>query len=77
MFNEAFIDPHGKPSSMRLMSFIALVIAGVLAFVSLSAAVTTDPQTILYFLLAAFAPKTAQRFAEKEKEKNEYDTYSY
>lgn len=60
-------DDHGNPSSMRLMSMLALIIAGLLAVVEISEWGTKADKTelVLYFLVAAFAPKAVQKFAEK------------
>ena len=61
-----FTDHHGNPSSMRLMSILALVIAGGLACVEVFGWGAEDGKTelVLYFLVAAFAPKAVQKFAE-------------
>lgn len=59
-------DESGKPSSMRLMSVLALVVAAALAFVEMFEWGSTESKSelVLYFLLAAFAPKAIQKFAE-------------
>ena len=66
-----FDDDKGNRSSMRLMSFIGLVIAGFLAFSMVmgwgSDKGNKQTELVLYFLVAAFAPKAVQKFAEKEK----------
>ena len=57
----------GQPSSMRLMSMLALVAAITLGFLTLLGR-AAESQTGLYltalFLIAAFAPKALQKFAE-------------
>lgn len=60
-------DDKGNPSSMRLMSLLALLIAGGLACVEVFGWGSSEGNTeiILYFLVAAFAPKAVQKFAEK------------
>ena len=60
-------DNGGNPSSMRLMSLLALVVAAGLAFVEVFEWGSADSKTelVLYFLIAAFAPKAVQKFAEK------------
>ena len=50
---------------MRLMSILALLVAGILAFViALGKAECDQTELVLYFLIAAFAPKAVQKFAE-------------
>ena len=63
-----FNDPKGKPSSMRLMSFLALFIAAALALIPMLSygAQAGNPEHVLYFLVAAFAPKAVQKFAENK-----------
>ncbi len=60
-------DDKGNPSSMRLMSMLALIVAAVLAFVEVMGWGSNGSKTelVLYFLVAAFAPKAVQKFAEK------------
>ncbi len=60
-------DGDGNPSSMRLMSMLALLIAGGLAAVEIFELGSSAGKTelVLYFLVAAFAPKAVQKFAEK------------
>jgi uncharacterized membrane protein YcaP (DUF421 family) len=69
-----FTDHAGKPSSMRLMSMFALVVATVLAAILMHGIVndTVNADTgtvgfylVLAFMLGAFAPKAFQAFAEQ------------
>ena len=61
-------DDDGNPSSMRLMSLLALVVAAGLAGVEVFGWGSGDKtELVLYFLVAAFAPKAVQKFAEKSK----------
>ncbi len=50
-------DDQGNPSSMRLMSLIALSTAIGLAVAPFVFKHEGDPIHVLYFLTAAFAPK--------------------
>lgn len=59
-------DDQGNPSSMRLMSLIALFTAIGLAAAPFIMEHNGDPIHVLYFLTAAFAPKAVQKFAEKK-----------
>ena len=59
-------DDEGNPSSMRLMSMLALIVAAVLAFIEvLGWGSGGKTELVLYFLVAAFAPKAVQKFAER------------
>ena len=58
-------DDTGKRSSMRLLSAVALVAAVALAFLDLFGIGEVDSEIVLYFLVAAFAPKAVQKFAER------------
>ena len=60
-------DDQGNPSSMRLMSMLALVVAAFLATAQIFEWGSDGNKTelVLYFLVAAFAPKAVQKFAEK------------
>lgn len=60
-----FGDDDGHLSSIRLMSFLALVFSGVLAGASVWGSSEGGSELVLYFLVAAFAPKAVQKFAEK------------
>lgn len=66
-----FSDNEGNPSSMRLMSFLALSIAGCLAAAMVGGWGSEEglkkTELVLYFLVAAFAPKAIQKFAENKK----------
>jgi hypothetical protein len=56
---------NGKYSTMRAMSFIALIAAIVFGAITIT---STDPdgtEITIAFLVAAFAPKAVQRFAER------------
>jgi hypothetical protein len=68
--SKGFLDEgkKGNKSAMRAMSFIALIAAIGFGAVVVS---TNDPTQIgayvtFAFLIAAFAPKALQKFAEKE-----------
>ena len=61
-------DDRGNPSSMRLMSVISLIASIAFGLVSILHPVASKGANGLYitmaFLLAAFAPKALQKFAE-------------
>jgi len=61
-------DDKGNPSSMRLMSMIALFGSIAFGFISILHDSASTSENGLYitiaFLLAAFAPKALQKFAE-------------
>ncbi len=61
-------DDRGNPSSMRLMSAIALIGSIVFGLLTIMHPVASKGVNGLYitmaFLLAAFAPKAIQKFAE-------------
>ena len=66
-----FSEDNGNKSSMRLMSFVALIAAivfGALTILTNSdEANNTDGIYITFgFLIAAFAPKAVQKFAEEK-----------
>ena len=62
-------DQNGNKSAMRAMSACSLAVSIVLAFSEAFGVATGEGNTqlILYFLVAAFAPKAVQKFAETEK----------
>ena len=60
-------DDQGNPSSMRLMSMLALFMAGILAVAPVFGWSGGNAEHVLYFLVAAFAPKAVQKFAEKKQ----------
>ncbi len=61
-------DDQGHPSSMRLMSAVALIASIVFGLLTILHPVASKGINGLYitiaFLLAAFAPKALQKFAE-------------
>ena len=61
-------DDQGNPSSMRLMSLIALIASIVFGLLTTLHPAANNDINGLYitiaFLLAAFAPKALQKFAE-------------
>lgn len=60
-------DDQGNRSTMRLMSFIALIVSIWFAWMTLTDSNTTTNEGVYIttaFLLAAFAPKALQKFIE-------------
>ena len=61
-------DDRGNPSSMRLMSVIALIASMVFGLLTILHPIASKDTNGLYitmaFLIAAFAPKALQKFAE-------------
>jgi hypothetical protein len=59
-------DDQGNPSSMRLMSLLALIVAAFLAVAEVFGwgSGESKAELVLYFLVAAFAPKAVQKFVE-------------
>ncbi len=55
---------NGKYSTMRAMSFIALIAAIVFGAITLITNAPDGKEITMAFLVAAFAPKAVQRFAE-------------
>lgn len=68
--NPGYLDDHtGKPSSMRLMSMLALIASIIFGFIIIlnkSADTANGLYITVLFLLAAFAPKALQKFAESK-----------
>ena len=62
-----FTDNNGIPSSVRLMSLGALLIAIALAAIEVHGWGSSEGKNelVLYFLTAAFVPKSIQKFAER------------
>jgi hypothetical protein len=56
---------NGKYSIMRAMSFIALIAAIVFGAITLTTNAPDGKEITMAFLVAAFAPKAVQRFAER------------
>ena len=63
-----FTDTNGNPSSVRLMSLGALLIAIALAAIEVHGWGSSEGKNelVLYFLAAAFVPKSIQKFAERK-----------
>ncbi len=62
-------DDQGHPSSMRLMSMVALIAAIAFGLITLLHASANDENGLYLtasFLVAAFAPKALQKFAESK-----------
>ena len=60
-------DDQGHPSSMRLMSMVALIAAIMFGFITLLHEGASDENGLYLtglFLIATFAPKALQKFAE-------------
>ena len=56
---------NGKYSTMRAMSFIALIAAIVFGAITITSNDSDGKEITTAFLVAAFAPKAVQRFAEQ------------
>ena len=65
VWKKFFADDAGNLSSMRLMSLLALLFSMALAAASVWGTADVGSELVLYFLVAAFAPKAVQKFAEK------------
>uniref|UniRef100_Q3APM9 Uncharacterized protein n=1 Tax=Chlorobium chlorochromatii (strain CaD3) TaxID=340177 RepID=Q3APM9_CHLCH len=65
-----FEEDNGSLSSMRLMSFVALIAAILFGALTLTFDTSENNGTGLYitlmFLVSAFAPKAVQKFAEQK-----------
>ena len=64
-FSEILQGNNGKYSTMRAMSFIALIAAIVFGAITLTTNAPDGKEITMAFLVAAFAPKAVQRFAER------------
>jgi hypothetical protein len=62
---EFFQEDNGKYSTMRAMSFIALIAAIVFGAMTMISKDSECKYITTAFLVAAFAPKAVQRFAER------------
>lgn len=62
-FSQIFKDNNQQFSSMRVMSFISLIVAIVATFTGSSIDI------IIIWITGAFAPKTIQKFAENKTQK--------
>ena len=62
---EFFQEDNGKYSTMRAMSFIALIAAIVFGAMTMISKDSEGKYITTAFLVAAFAPKAVQRFAER------------
>ena len=61
-------DHHGNPSSMRLMSVVALLASiafGLIVVLDSEASDSNGLYITTMFLIAAFAPKALHKFAER------------
>ena len=59
-------DDEGNPSAMRLLSVASFVVAVGFGCTIAAGDVDSDRlELVIYFLVAAFAPKAVQKFAEK------------
>lgn len=69
MFKEIFSENSGRLSSVRVNSFIALLAAiGLSVFAIERASISESTPLIISWLVAGFAPKVVQKFAEKHNE---------
>ena len=64
MLTQFFCDAKGKPSSMRLMSFVSLLIGGALAILPVFGFEPGPSEHVLYFLGGAFGGKAYQKHTE-------------
>ena len=62
---EFFQGNNGKYSTMRAMTFIALIAAIVFGAITITSNDPDGKEITMAFLVAAFAPKAVQRFAER------------
>lgn len=67
MIKEIFSEANGQLSSMRVNSFIALLVAiGITVHTVLNGEQAQNFNVILLWLTAGLVPKCIQRFAEKK-----------
>ncbi len=59
-------EATGKPSGMRLMSFVALIAAIAFGFFTVREPSNAGLYITFGFLISAFAPKALQKFAESK-----------
>ena len=64
-FSEILQGNNGKYSTMRAMSFIALIAAIVFGAITITSNDPDGTEITIAFLVSAFAPKAIQRFAER------------
>jgi len=66
MLKQIFSDDRNNLSSMRIMAFLALLVAAAYVLVPMAVSVKceTDPMVVIWFLTAAFGGKTFQKMAE-------------
>jgi len=62
---EFFQEDNEKYSTMRAMSFIALIAAIVFGAITITSNDSEGKYITTAFLVAAFAPKAVQKFAER------------
>lgn len=62
---EIFQEDNRKYSTMRAMSFIALIAAIVFGAMTITSKDSDGKYMTTVFLVAAFAPKAVQKFAER------------
>ncbi|MEG4984534.1 hypothetical protein QUB08_01945 [Microcoleus sp. BR0-C5] len=62
---ELFQEDNGKYSTMRAMSFIALIAAIVFGAITITSKDSEGKYITTAFLVAAFAPKAVQKYAER------------
>lgn len=62
---ELFQEDNGKYSTMRAMSFIALIAAIVFGAMTMTSNDSEGKYITTAFLVSAFAPKAVQKFAER------------
>lgn len=63
--SQIFQDPEGKMSNVRVMSFLCLIYGFYINTYALMGLGTLKPEIFYACLVAAFAPKVVQKFAER------------